>query len=326
MQNKHKKSGNLIVVVLVSCLIFGFVLGAVVIHLVDRSKIKKLEESLELSRENQKNIEVVDVYVPKRDVMYGKIPVNSYNPNNFKIQDGYMAYLDDEGNKISHIGIDLSYHNAEVDWDELAESGVEFVMLRCGYRGYTEGGLVTDEKFREYASEANRVGINLGVYFFTQAIDEQEAIDEADYVIDLIRDYDISYPVALDCEYVDDDSARTNVNEISDELRSKMAVLFCERLKEEGYYPMIYASENWIRRYMDVEMLKEYDLWAPQYTEECDYMYDFTIWQYSERGYVPGVEGQVDMDISMVDYASFVPSMRKSVETDGKIVEFPPLE
>lgn len=264
---------------------------------------------------------VTNVYVPVRERILGQIPVNSYKTENFYIEDGFMAYHDDEGNKISHLGVDLSYHQENVNWDELASSGIEFVMLRCGYRGYSEGGLVKDEKFDEYAKACNERDIPLGVYFFTQAVSVEEAEREADFTLELIKDYKISYPVAIDTEYVSDKDARTNVEEIDEDLRSRMCIAFCERIKEAGYYPMIYASENWIRRELDFEALQDYDFWAPQYLEENDFMYDFTIWQYTERGFIKGVDEQVDLDISMVDYSSFVPALREAVLTGGNIID-----
>ncbi len=254
------------------------------------------------------------VFIPARERVFGQIPINSYNTGNFyPDEDGFMAYHDEEGNTISWLGVDLSYHQENVNWDELADSGVDFVILRCGYRGYSEGGLIKDEKFDEYAKACNEKGIPLGVYFFTQAVSEEEALEEAEFVIDTIKDYEISYPVAFDTEYVSDAQARTNLNEIDENSRSGMCIAFCERIKEAGYYPMIYASENWIRRELDYETLQEYDFWAPQYLDENDFMYDFTIWQYTERGFIKGVDEEVDLDISMVDYASFVPALREAV-------------
>ena len=264
---------------------------------------------------------VTNVYIPARERILGQIPVNSYKTENFYIEDGFMAYHDDEGNKISHLGVDLSYHQENVNWDELAASGIEFVILRCGYRGYSEGGLVKDEKFDEYAKACNDRNIPLGVYFFTQAVSVEEAEREAEFTIDLIKDYKISYPVVIDTEYVSDKDARTNLEEIDEDLRSSMCIAFCEKIKEAGYYPMIYASENWIRRELDLEALQEYDFWAPQYLEENDFMYDFTIWQYTERGFIQGVDEQVDLDISMVDYASFVPALREAVLSGGEITQ-----
>ncbi|MBO4337286.1 MAG: glycoside hydrolase family 25 protein [Lachnospiraceae bacterium] len=263
---------------------------------------------------------VTKVYVPARERILGQIPVNPYNTEYFYLEDGFMAYHDEEGNKISWLGVDLSYHQENVNWDELESSGIDFVILRCGYRGYSEGGLVKDEKFDQYAAECNARGIPLGVYFFTQAISVEEAEREADFVIDLIKDYDISYPVAFDTEYVSDSNARTNTEEIDEDLRTDMCIAFCERIKKAGYYPMIYASENWIRRELNYEALQEYDFWAPQYLEENDFMYDFTIWQYTERGFIKGVDEQVDLDISLVDYTKFVPAMREAVTGGGDII------
>lgn len=302
------------------CILIGFIAGMIVIHEVDAKNEKIKTDALkEEIREAKKP---VNVYFPKRNIKYSEVPRNSYNPENFVIEDGFMAYYNDNGEKISHIGVDLSYHNDKVDFEKLADSPVEFVMLRCGYRGYTEGGLIEDEKFKEYAKAANENNLKLGVYFFTQAITEQEARAEADYVIKLIEDYDISYPVAFDTEYVEDEEARTNTAELSREDLSKICIAFCERIKEAGYYPMIYASENWFRRKLDVNMLADYDFWAPQYLDENDFLYDFTIWQYTDSGNAPGVEGDCDLNISMVDYAEFVPSLRDAIKTNGVIGEY----
>lgn len=317
----------MLILVMMFALLSGFVLGMIVVHILDERNMKanpvieetKEEEHIEDTSEKEN---VVNFYFPKRNIKTGDIPRNSYIPENFTIEDGFVAYYDENGNKISHVGVDLSYYNLSVDWDKLAASPVEFVMLRCGYRGYTEGGLVEDEKFREFATAANEHGIAMGVYFFTQAINEQEAISEAEYVIKLIENYDISYPVAIDTEYVSNEDARTNTAELTKEELSNICIAFCERIKEEGYYPMIYASENWFRRKLDVGMLNEYDFWAPQYLDENDFLFDHTIWQYTESGSAPGVEGECDLNVSMVDYEKFVPGLRQAVLTNGEVSEY----
>ena len=112
------------------------------------------------------------------------------------------------------------------------------------------------------------------------------------------------------------------MTDLTDEERSAICDAFCKRIKEEGYYPIIYASENWFRRSLEVEALQEYDFWAPQYLEENDFLYDFTIWQYTDEGSIPGVKGDVDLDISMVDYASFVPQMREAFLSGGVIENY----
>ena len=318
-RRRRRRNTAATVLIVLSSFIMGLVVGMVIIHIKSSKEIAAVQAELESVIEEQSHINVTNVYVPERKMTEGQISTNPYNTENFRIDNGFMAYFDENGEKISHLGCDLSYHNKIVNFDELAASGCEFVMLRCGYRGYSEGGMVKDEKFDRYASEAQRVGLKIGVYFFTQALTPEEAVEEAEFTLKLIEDYDISYPVAFDTEYIDDENARTNVTEISDELRSEICTAFCERIAKEGYYPMIYASENWFRRYLEVESLRKYDFWAPQYLDENDFLYDFTIWQYTDKGSIPGVKGDVDLDISMVDYASFVPKMREAYLTNGVI-------
>ena len=303
--------------------IIGVIVGALAIHSKSSKEIAEVRNELATVIEEQSHINVTNVYVPERKLTEGQISMNPYNADNFRIDNGFMAYFDENGEKISHLGCDLSYHNKNVNFDELKASGCEFVMLRCGYRGYSAGGLAKDEKFDTYASEAQRVGLKIGVYFFTQALTPEEAREEAEFTLSIIEDYDISYPVAFDTEYIDDEEARTNTTEISDELRSDICVAFCERISEEGYYPMIYASENWFRRSLELEPIRKYDFWAPQYLEENDFLYDFTMWQYTDNGSIPGVNGPVDLDVCMVDYASFVPAMREAYLTGGKVETVP---
>lgn len=299
----------------------GFVIGMIVTHVLDSRRmeetVNEMEKKVKEAEENASK--AVNVYIPKRNIKSGEIPLHSYVKENFIIEDGFMAYYNEAGEKISHLGVDLSYHNKNIDWDALSDSPVEFVMLRCAYRGYSEGGIVEDEKFREYAQAALEHGLKLGVYFFTQAINEEEAIAEAKHTIKLIEEYDISYPVAIDTEYIDDENARTNVAELTPEELSNICIAFCETIKEAGYYPMVYASENWFRRKLDTAKLAEYDFWAPQYLDTNDFLFDFTIWQYTDDGSAPGVEGPCDLNISLVDYASFVPKMREAIETGGEI-------
>lgn len=320
-KKKSKSSGRGAIVALAIFVGFftGFVIGMLLIHYKSRLEIEIVQNELDRVIEEQSAINVTNVYVPERKIADGKIAMNSYNVSNFSIDNGFMAYFDEDGNKISHLGVDLSYHNENINWSTLKESGCEFVMLRCGYRGYTEGGLVEDEKFEDYFNAAKAAGLNVGVYFFTQSTTVEEAIEEADFVLELLDGRQLEYPIALDTEYVNDSKARTNVAEISDELRSEMCIAFCERIREFGYYPIIYASENWMRRDMNLKMLKDYEFWAAQYRDENDFLYDFTMWQYTEEGEIPGIKGHVDLDISMVDYASFIPSMREAYLSGGKI-------
>lgn len=322
-----KKNGNagVLVIIIISVFMLGLLAGLFIGHFANTQSDKQSTDNTADNNSTTISVEggneYLQVHVPKREVKYGVIPINSYNLDNFRVDDGYMAYFDENENKISHLGVDISYHQTEIDWDKLKESPCEFVMLRCGFRGYTEGGLVEDEKFREYATAAVEHDFPIGVYFFTQALSEQEAIAEADYVLSLIEEFPISYPVAIDTEYVASEDARTNKTEMTIEERTSYVVAFCERIKEKGYYPIVYASENWLRRSLDASMLQPYEIWAPQYLDRNDFMYDFTIWQYTDAGSIPGIKGDVDLNISMVDYASFVPSLREAYTDGGEITE-----
>ena len=319
---KRRIPAGLIICLAVVFFLTGLVAGLVIMSYI--SADKEAEPAALTEDVEQEEVNVLNVYVPARERVYGSIPVNPYIQDNFRIEDGYMAYYDENGEKISHLGLDISYHQESVDWEKLSGSAVEFIMLRCGYRGYSEGGLVKDEKFDEYARAANDAGIPLGVYFFTQAVNVDEAAAEAEFVLSLIEKYEISYPVALDTEYVNDIDGRVNKAGLSREDQSRICIAFLERIKEEGYYPMIYAGENWIRRNLDYEMLADYDFWASQYLSKNDFMYDFTIWQYTANGGVPGIDEDVDLDISLVDYASFVPKLRQAVLSGGEIGSYTP--
>ncbi|MCR5687403.1 MAG: hypothetical protein K6G58_05220, partial [Lachnospiraceae bacterium] len=230
-RRRRRRTGTMIVVALIGFLA-GFVVGAVLIGSRSAKETAAVQEELAKVIEEQSHINVTNVYVPERDIKEGNLALNSYKQENFRISDGFMAYFDDDGNKISHLGCDLSYHNSSVNFEELAAAGCEFVMLRCAYRGYSEGGIMKDEKFDEYASAAEEAGIAVGVYFFTQALTVEEAEEEAEYTLRLIEDHKISYPVAFDTEYIDDESARTNKTELTDELRSEICTAFCEKIRE----------------------------------------------------------------------------------------------
>lgn len=319
---KNSYSAGLIFVMILMASVIGFVIGLLTMRTSDARKIAELETAIHV--EKAPDVKVTNVYFPKREIVSGKIPRNSYDPEGFGIRDGFMSYYNEDNEKISKVGIDISYHQESVDWEKLKTSPVEFVMLRVGYRGYTEGGLLEDEKFHEYAKMCNENDIPLGVYFFTQAISEEEAVEEAEFVINKIKEYKISYPVCIDTEEVADTQARTNREGIGRDERTKFCIAFCEKIKAAGYYPMIYASENWIRRDLNYEELQEYDFWAPFYRSENDFIYDFTMWQYSDKGNVPGIEGDVDLNVCMVNYEEFVPALREAVLSKGEVSEYDP--
>ncbi|MGN1051393.1 MAG: glycoside hydrolase family 25 protein, partial [Acutalibacteraceae bacterium] len=230
------------------------------------------------------------------------MPRNPYSDENFFIDDyGFKAYKDSAGKKISEVGIDISSYQGDIDWKMVKKAGVDYVMLRCGGRGYGQDGvLYEDTKFEENAKEALDAGLEVGVYFFSQAITEEEAIEEAQYALEKIKDFKITYPVAFDWEVIDHDTARTD--NMGRETLTDMALAFCEEIKKAGYVPMLYSSRHLLYFNYDMARLKDIDLWIASYGETPKFYYNFAMWQYSTDGTMYGIEGKVDLNINLYQY------------------------
>ena len=225
----------------------------------------------------------------------------TYDQELFRYEDGVL-YYDDEDVE-TWMGIDVSNYQGDIDWEQVADAGVEFVMLRVGFRGYTEGTLNMDNRFAQNAEGAAEAGLKVGVYIFSTATSEEEAIAEAEFVLSAIEDYDIDYPVVYDWEA--NSRSYRNYN-LDNETLTNAAIAFCERVAEEGYTPMIYFNlpVGYLR--YDLSALTEYDFWLAQYPQE-DMMYptmyyNFQMWQYSDSGSIPGIQGRVDMNIAWKEW------------------------
>lgn len=217
-----------------------------------------------------------------------------------RTENGRVFYDDESVETLT--GIDVSVFQGDIDWTAVAQDGIDFVMLRVGFRGYGPSGkLYEDEKFRENYEGAAAAGLKVGVYFFSQAINPAEAKSEARFVSELIADCDIAFPVAFDWEYVDDSSART-ADMTSAEI-TPCAAAFCAEIKNAGYEPVIYF--NCDHGYFNYELseISGYHFWLAEYSDIPSFYYDYKIWQYSEKGTVAGIEGNVDLNISVVDYS-----------------------
>ncbi len=216
------------------------------------------------------------------------------------LENGELEYMEN-GQVISRKGIDVSRYQGDIDWQQVAGSGVEYAIIRLGIRGYgTEGKMVLDEKFVENVQGANAAGIDVGVYFFTQAITEAEALEEANFVLENIQGLNITYPIVLDVEKTSAKDGR--MNQLSVEERTKMAKVFIDRIKEAGYTPMIYSNMEMWSVLIDMSQFEDVDKWYAYYTPTIYFPYEYTIWQYSDKGRVPGIEGDVDMNISFKEY------------------------
>lgn len=209
---------------------------------------------------------------------------------------GFKYYLDEAGNISSRLGIDVSMFQPDIDWKAVRDSGIEFVIIRLGYRGYgDEGKLVEDECFRKHMEGALKAGLDVGVYFFSQALDEKETLEEAQFVLDRIKDYPISAPVVFDTEEIKYDTARTD--KLSGEQFTENCIVFCNAVKKAGYDSMIYANMKWLAFTLDLRALSAYNIWYADYEDIPQNPYDFSMWQYTEKGKVPGVEGNVDINV-----------------------------
>lgn len=207
----------------------------------------------------------------------------------------------ENGQTVSIKGIDVSKYQEEIDWEKVAESGVKFAIIRLGYRGYSSGNLVLDECFEYNVQEARRNGIQVGVYFVTQAVSEEEAVEEAEFVLDSIAPYNVTWPIVLDLEDAGSDSARTVL--LTAQERTDYVRAFCERIKQAGKKPMLYFNIVWLLEKLDITRLTDYDKWFAQYFNIPFFPYEFQMWQYTSSGKIDGIKGNVDMNISFKDYS-----------------------
>lgn len=208
---------------------------------------------------------------------------------------GEITYTEN-GQILSHKGIDISRYQGNVDFSKVYDDGVEYVMMRCGYRSYGSGVLMEDTSFRNNVTNALQNNLSVGVYFFTQAISVEEAIEEADFVLNLIRPYNITYPIALDVEEIAGDTYRQQ--DLTPTELTDIIIAFCERIRASGYTPMIYGNLKCFAGMVDITRLEAYEKWFAYYSDEPYLPYEFSMWQYTSSGTVAGVSGNVDMNIS----------------------------
>ncbi len=195
------------------------------------------------------------------------------------------------------MGIDVSRWNGNIDWNAVKNSGVSYVIIRCGYRGSSQGTLIVDPMFQNNIRGATDAGLKVGVYFFTQAIDKVEAVEEASMVLDLIKNYRISYPVFLDVE-----SSGGRADGISKETRTEVCKTFCQTIQNGGYTAGIYANKTWLTEKIDPGQLGAYKIWLAQYASVPTYTGRYDMWQYMSTGKVSGITGNVDLNLSYLGY------------------------
>lgn len=197
-------------------------------------------------------------------------------------------------------GIDVSRWNQEIDWAQVKKEGVSYAMIRAGYRGSSTGSLIEDSCFVQNMQGALENGIDVGVYFFTQAVNEVEAVEEASMVLSLLQDYDISYPVIIDTEGA---GGKGRADSLDTATRSRACQAFCETIRSQGYTAGVYASKNWLNQNIDITKLSGDDvIWLAEYKEEPTYGGTYQMWQYTSSGRINGIEGRVDFNLSYLSF------------------------
>ena len=245
------------------------------------------------------------------------VPVNSYDPEGFsKDENGYITYSED-GVYVTK-GVDVSVHQGTIDWQKVADAGFDFAMIRVGYRGYgMEGNMRGDTQFLNNVQGALNAGLDVGIYYFSQAVTVEEARQEAAYVIEQIAPYDITYPVVFDWERQNYAGSRTQTIPDTDLLCS-MANAFCADIEAAGYEAMIYFYQNLAYNNLDLSQLLDYPFWLAQYTDYPSFYYDFDMWQYTSSGKVPGISGNVDLNLRFFRDGELPP------EDSGDVEDTPP--
>lgn len=224
---------------------------------------------------------------------YPDAKMNDLDDTKFRTENGFVIYTG-EGYQ-SAIAIDVSSNQGIIDWNAVKAAGVEYAIIRLGYRTYGSGIIMTDEFGYYNMKEAAKAGIKLGVYVFSQAISIEEAEEEAQFALDMVKPFELDLPIYYDTEEINYDVARTD--KLSGEEHAANAIAFCDYIKKAGYTPGIYGNQMWLCNKMNLYDLEQYSIWLAKYEKELNYPYEIEAWQYSSEGHVDGIGSVVDLDV-----------------------------
>ncbi len=230
-----------------------------------------------------------------------QLTTNDYDLNGFVYQYPIMKYYADS-KKVSRVGAKISSENGEVNFKKLKKEGVDFVMIRMGYRGYGSGLLNADDLFYVNVERAEEAGLDWGPYFFSQATSREEVLEEATRVQEGLQGFSPKYPVAYDMEYVQNDTAR--VQSLSKEQKTDFALTFCQAMNMCGYKAIVYGNKDWLLRKLDLTKLVGNDIWLSQPQDIPDYPYKYTMWEYTKDAKIGGIEEPAALSICLVDYGA----------------------
>ena len=268
-----KKNILIPVAVLLSCVLITAVLAAVLLAHLSKPPTGETTESVP---------ETTTLPPPTENV---------FTPMDFGYEGDYLTCLTDE----SYLGVDVSSYQKDVDWEKVKEAGFTFAMLRVGFRGYGQSGVLMPDKYAAKNYEnATAAGLKVGVYFFSQAISTEEAVEEADYVLQLIEGWDLQMPVVYDWECLAEDYRTVGVDSRT---LSDCTKAFCDRIRQAGYEPMVYFNPSQSRTQLYLAELVDYKFWLAMYSDYMTYEYKVDMWQYTNQGSVPGIKGKADINL-----------------------------
>ncbi len=244
-------------------------------------------------------LEFVDVFGQSYQVEINpNVKKHDYDLNAFSHEGNRLVYEGDP-RYAYRLGIDVSHHQGKIDWEQVKAAGYEFAFLRIGYRGYgQEGKICVDRQFSENVQSAHAAGLDVGVYFFSQAVNEEEAGEEAEFVLKNLEGIQLELPVVYDPESILDADARTD--DVTGEQFTRNTIVFHDRIKEAGYKPMIYSNMLWEAFQYDLEQLAEYPIWYADYEPLPQTPYHFEFLQYTNTANIDGVAGEVDLNIQLI--------------------------
>lgn len=225
---------------------------------------------------------------------------NDYDYSGLVYQRPLMKYYENN-TRVSYVGVDISKTQDYVDFLELKRAGIEFVMLRLGQRGYSSGEITMDEYFMDNLKRASEAGLDVGVYFFSQAVTVEEAEEEAQFVIDTLSENKIQYPVVFAMDTIPNEVSR--IDSLDKMERTNIALAFMDKIRENGYFPMVYGDKEWLIQKLSLGSMIGYDVWLSQEMDIPDYPYQFVMWQYTTHGSIAGIAGDANLNICFIDYS-----------------------
>lgn len=259
--------------------------------------------SVNLIKRDGSTAEVDDFWEGSMTIPYYDIALNPYGPDDFAEENGVVQFVG-EGN--SYVGISVNEKKGDIDWQQVKESGVDFAMIRVGLREKVKGRIRIDANFEQNMQGAAAANIPVGVYFYSKAVTDAEAEEEAVFVLDNIRDYKVTYPIGISWEYdLKDDGSRDETSRTvrrNGEQVTGYIDAFCNKIKIAGFDPCFFAEKSMAYNQLNLGRLSNYDLWYAEYRPAPSFYYDFAIWQYTKEGKVPGISETVPINIAVKKY------------------------